>query len=88
MRKQRVVRILRVVVSKAHTPMTRDNVPNFTIRDSKEFEAVLTAVVENAVKAGVDVRGAWEFETRGSTHNWEVEIIELAKDFEDEDGVS
>jgi len=49
------------------------------ITDSDEFEAILAEAVEKAVEADVDVRGAWEFRTEGSTHDWEVEIVELAR---------
>lgn len=65
--------------------MTRDPLTDVSIQTAEEFEAVLAAAVEKAVKADVDVRGAWEFQTRGSTHDWEVEIIELARDRDDEE---
>ncbi|MFD1589195.1 hypothetical protein ACFR9U_19635 [Halorientalis brevis] len=65
--------------------MTRDQFHDVSISSAAEFEAVLAEAVEKAIKADVDVRGAWEFRTRGSTHDWEVEIVELAKDFDDED---
>ena len=67
--------------------MSRDDYSDISVSSPGEFEAALTAVVEAAVTNGVDVRGAWEFQTRGSTHNWEVEISELAKrlDAEDDD---
>jgi len=65
--------------------MTRDQLDDISITNADEFEAVLAGVVERAVKADVDVRGAWEFRTRGSTHDWEVEIVELARDAEDSD---
>ncbi|MHB9287409.1 hypothetical protein ACKVMT_10280 [Halobacteriales archaeon Cl-PHB] len=64
--------------------MTRDQLSDLEITSAEEFEAVLTEVVETAVKADVDVRGAWNFRTRGSTHDWEVEIYELAR-YDDED---
>lgn len=63
--------------------MTRDTLGDAAITDAAEFEAALATVVENAVEAGVDVRGAWAFETDGSHHNWEVEIVELAMELED-----
>ena len=66
--------------------MTRDQLAEVPITNSDEFEAVLAEAIERAIMAGVDVRGAWEFQTRGSTHDWEVEIIELAKDSDDADG--
>lgn len=65
--------------------MTRDHLHDVSITSAAEFEAVLAEAVEKAIKADVDVRGAWEFQTRGSTHDWEVEIVELAKDLDDED---
>ena len=64
--------------------MTRDPLADVSIESAEEFEAALAAVVENAVKSNVDVRGAWEFRTRGSIHDWEVEIFELATDNDDE----
>lgn len=66
--------------------MTRDQLSDVAITTAEEFEAALAAVIEAAIEDGVDVRGAWEFQTRGSTYNWEVEVVELAKDLEDEDG--
>ncbi|MBX0304537.1 hypothetical protein [Haloarcula salinisoli] len=56
-----------------------------TVTSPDQFEAALAAIVETAIEADVDVRGAWEFQTRGSTHDWEVNVIELAKRFDDED---
>lgn len=50
-----------------------------TITSTDEFEAALAAIIETAIEDGVDVRGAWEFQTRGSTHDWEVNVTELAK---------
>ncbi|GAB3686110.1 hypothetical protein GCM10028857_17650 [Salinarchaeum chitinilyticum] len=44
---------------------------------------MLAATVEKAIKADVDVRGAWEFQTRGSTHDWKVEIVELAREIDE-----
>jgi hypothetical protein len=41
---------------------------------------VLEEAIEKAVLEDVDVHGAWECETGGSTHNWEVEIVELANE--------
>ena len=65
--------------------MTRDHRDDSTITSQDEFEARLAGLVERAVKDGVDVRGAWTFRTRGSTHDWEVEIYELARELDDED---
>jgi hypothetical protein len=64
--------------------MTRDNLSDVSLSSEAEFESVLAEVVERAIKSGVDVRGAWEFQTRGSTHNWEVEIVELDKELDDD----
>ncbi|WP_049907288.1 hypothetical protein [Halovivax asiaticus] len=64
--------------------MTRNPLTDVSITSPGEFETVLAAAVETAIEANVDVRGAWEFETCGSTHNWEIEIVELAKEFDDE----
>lgn len=60
--------------------MTNDQFEDITIGTAEEFEAALAAVVETAIKEDVDVRGAWEFQTAGSTYDWEVEIVELARD--------
>mgnify|MGYP007039247309 CR=1 FL=1 len=65
--------------------MTRDQLRDVSITSADEFEAVLAEAVKRAIEADVDVRGAWEFQTRGSTHEWEVEIIELARHLDDED---
>lgn len=59
--------------------MTRDPLSDLTVTSSEEFETVLAAAIEQAIDAGVDIRGAWEFETRGSIHDWEVEIVELSR---------
>lgn len=63
--------------------MTRDPFSDLTITSSEEFEAVLAVAIEQAVDAGVDIRGAWEFDTRGSVHDWEVEIMALARESDD-----
>ena len=65
--------------------MTRDQHPDISITSAAEFEAILAEAVEKAIEADVDVRGAWEFRTRGSTYDWEVEIVELAKNRDEED---
>ena len=57
--------------------MTNDRTIETPIRSSKAFESALAAIVESAVEEDVDVRGAWEFETRGSTLEWEVNVTEL-----------
>jgi hypothetical protein len=59
--------------------MSRDNYSDISVSNSEEFEAALAGIVEAAIKNGIDVRGAWEFQTGGSTHNWELQISELAK---------
>ncbi|AGN02063.1 hypothetical protein L593_10590 [Salinarchaeum sp. Harcht-Bsk1] len=66
----------------ARTHMTDDHRPDRSISSAEEFEAALAAVVEAAIHADVDVRGAWEFETGGSTYDWEVQIVELARDLD------
>lgn len=65
--------------------MTRDQHPDISITSAVEFEAILAEAVEKAIEADVDVRGAWEFRTRGSTYDWEIEIVELAKNRDEED---
>lgn len=60
--------------------MTRNDLTDASITTGEEFEAALAAIIENAIHEDVDVRGAWEFETRGSTHHWELEVVELATD--------
>ncbi|MDS0259952.1 hypothetical protein NDI56_11155 [Haloarcula sp. S1CR25-12] len=56
-----------------------------TITNPDEFEAALAAIIEIAIEDDVDVRGAWEFRTDGSTRDWDVNITELAKRFEGDD---
>ncbi|MHB9287710.1 hypothetical protein ACKVMT_11820 [Halobacteriales archaeon Cl-PHB] len=63
--------------------MTRDHLTDVSISTAEEFEDVLAEAIEIAIKSDVDVRGAWEFRTRGSTHDWEVEIFELARNPDD-----
>jgi hypothetical protein len=63
--------------------MTRDQHSDLQIGSPEEFELLLAAIVEEATESGVDVRGAWEFRTDGSTHEWEVEIVELARELEE-----
>lgn len=65
--------------------MTRDETQDGSITSAEEFEAVLAAAVDTAINAGIDVRGAWEFQTGASTHDWEVNISELARG-DDSDG--
>lgn len=64
--------------------MTRDLPDDLTIDSAEAFETALATVVERATVGGVDVRGAWEFRTSGSTHDWEVEVVELRKDLDQE----
>jgi hypothetical protein len=66
--------------------MTRDTARDSSIESAQDFKSQLKELVETAVKADVDVRGAWEFQTKGSTHDWEVEIYELAVSDDDPDG--
>lgn len=66
--------------------MTRDRLSDVRITTPNEFEAVLSTLAEKAIEENVDIRGTWEFATRGSTYNWEVEFVELAKEFEDGNG--
>lgn len=65
--------------------MTRERLADVRIEDDEDFEAVLAEAVEKALETGVDVRGAWAFETAGSTYNWEVEIVELARELDADD---
>jgi hypothetical protein len=62
--------------------MTR-HIPDGSITTDADFRAALAEATEQAITAGVDVRGAWEFQTGGSVHNWEVEIYELARESDD-----
>jgi hypothetical protein len=59
--------------------MTRDQLSDISIGTAAEFEEVLAEAVERAIANGVNVRGAWELQTRGSTDNWDVEIFELTR---------
>ena len=60
--------------------MTERHITDGSITSEEDFEAALAEATEQAIKAGVDVRGAWEFQTGGSVHNWEVEVYELSRD--------
>ena len=62
--------------------MTRDQFNTVTITD--DFAAALAEAVEKAIEADVDVRGAWEFQTNGSAHAWDVVIDELVRELDDE----
>jgi hypothetical protein len=64
--------------------MTRDHNSDLQIATVEEFESMLAAIVEEATESDVDVRGAYEFQTDGSIHEWEVEIVELAREPDDE----
>jgi hypothetical protein len=55
------------------------------ISSAAEFESALADIVESAIENGVDVRGAWEFKTDGSTHYWELNVVELARRDDEED---
>ncbi|MFC6757358.1 MULTISPECIES: hypothetical protein [Haloarcula] len=50
------------------------------INSAAEFESALADIVESAIENNVDVRGSWEFETEGSTHYWELNVVELARE--------
>lgn len=65
--------------------MTHEKLRDDAITSAEDFEAVLAEAVEKAIERDVDVRGAWEFRTRGSTYDWEVQITELARYPDDED---
>lgn len=65
--------------------MTHDHFADLRITSEDDFESALRELVQKAVLENVDVSGTWEFATRGSTHNWEVEIVELDKSFDDEE---
>jgi len=58
--------------------MTPDTPSDTPINSTDDFEAALAAIVETAIANDIEVNGAWEFDTRGSTHRWEVNIVELA----------
>jgi hypothetical protein len=62
--------------------MRDEYIADGAISTDQDFEAALAAAVEQALTAGVDVRGAWEFETGGSVENWEIEVFELYKEFD------
>lgn len=65
--------------------MTRDYLSDGAITTADEFEGVLAEAVEQAIAEGVEVRGAWEFQTRGSTLDWEIQVVELDRDHDDEE---
>lgn len=59
-------------------------IPDGSIESASEFRAVLAEAVEQAILADIDVKGAWEFETGGSHHHWEVQVVELAREHDGE----
>jgi hypothetical protein len=59
-----------------------DDLRDLSVDSDEQFRAALAAVVESAVENDLDVRGAWAFETGGSTHNWELEVVEMADDLD------
>jgi hypothetical protein len=63
--------------------MTRNPLSDVSVDSPERFLSLLKILVEKATRSGVDVSGTWEFPTRGSVHNWEVEIVELDKEFDD-----
>lgn len=65
--------------------MTRDQLPDDSISSTDEFESVLAEVMESAIEAEIDVRGAWEIRTQSTTYDLEIEIIELARSLDDDE---
>lgn len=65
--------------------MTRDHLHDGAITTAEDFRDVLAEAIEKAIIEDIDVRGSWECQTADSTHNWEVSIFELAKDFTDDE---
>ncbi len=63
--------------------MRRNQLEDVDLSSAENFENILAETIARATAQGVDVRGAWEFSTRGSTPNWEVNVVELAKEFGD-----
>lgn len=60
--------------------MTSDSHPDSSISSEREFETALEA----AALGGIDVRSAWAFQAGGSSHDWEINISELARDTDGE----
>lgn len=65
--------------------MSQHDLSDVSIEREEDFEALLAEAVQKADHAGVDVRGAWEFRTKGSTYHWEVLIVEVDREVR-EDG--
>jgi len=57
--------------------MTRNHHIETPITSAEAFEDALATLVGSAIENDVNVRGAWEFETRDSTLEWDVNISEL-----------
>lgn len=57
----------------------RDDISALSVTSPGDFQTALAAIIETAIEEGVDVQGAWEFRTEGSTRDWELNITELAK---------
>lgn len=62
--------------------MTRNLFSDVRITTPNEFRVVLSALSQKAIEENVDIGGTWEIATRGSTYNWEVEFVELAKEID------
>lgn len=56
-----------------------DDTTAATITNPDEFEDALAELIESAIEADIDIRGAWEFRTPSSSLDWEVNVTELAK---------
>lgn len=65
--------------------MNEDALSDIDVEGPDDFEDLLAQMIEKADHAGVDVRGAWEFRTKGSTYYWEVLIVEVDREVR-EDG--
>ena len=64
--------------------MTRNQFSDVRITTPNEFRAVLSVLAQKAIEENVDIGGTWEVATRGTTYNWEVEFVELAKEVDTE----
>lgn len=66
--------------------MTSNQTIEMPITSSTAFESALATLVNSAVDNDVNVRGAWEFQTSGSTLEWDVNIAKLDRTHTDESG--
>lgn len=59
--------------------MTYEYFANTSITTASQFNLALTELLWRAHAGDVEVRGAWQCDSNGSTPAWEANIVELLK---------